>query len=399
MIARSPLPSDTRLVDRPLGAVRRARWLLIVAHVPFVVFAPLSVVHDFDVRGGGHHPLPPILLGVVMAVCQLRHSLAAARGVRPRFWPLTFLVVVLVAYVPLPAYGWDWPTAEWFVFASAIMLLRGPYVPYLVVAAVLVPAVVAAHAQSAYPDAAWHGIAWMFACYVCWEITGPAVLYGSTRLVKMLDELYATRIELAELAVGPERVRVSRDLHDLVGQSLSAVSLKGDLAMQLLHSDVPAARAEIESLTGVARDALRDVRAVAHDEHAVSLRTETDGAGALLGAAGIDARIDVAGASRGLARPVEYVLAWAIREGVTNMLRHSEARTCSITAERWEGTVRLELVNDGARPQGPDGTGLTGLAERAQALSASVSSERTPDGRFRLLVVVPLVPVGAEGAR
>ena len=76
-----------------------------------------------------------------------------------------------------------------------------------------------------------------------------------------------------------ERLRLSRDLHDLLGQSLSAVSLKGDLAVRLLGSDPSAAHREIESLTGVARSALRDMRAVAWDDHGVSLAGEADAAG------------------------------------------------------------------------------------------------------------------------
>jgi two-component system sensor histidine kinase DesK len=90
-----------------------------------------------------------------------------------------------------------------------------------------------------------------------------------------------------------------------------------------------------------------------------------------------------------LARPTEDVLAWAVREGVTNVLRHSEASTCWVTAARRDGMVRLGIVNDGARPPAGEGNGLAGLAERARALAGRVSAERTRDGRFRLLVEVP----------
>jgi two-component system sensor histidine kinase DesK len=218
-------------------------------------------------------------------------------------------------------------------------------------------------------------------------VTGAVALYGAARLVWVLDELEATRTELAELAIGRERLRISRDLHDLLGHSLSAISLKGDLARRLLPSNVNAARAEIEGLTKVARDALRDVRAITRDKHALSLRTETDAAAALLGAAGIDARIEVD--LPDLARPTEEVLAWAVREGITNVLRHSQATTCSVTAARRDGMVRLEIVNDGARPPAGEGNGLAGLAGRAAALSGSASGERTPSGRFRLLVEIP----------
>ncbi len=128
------------------------------------------------------------------------------------------------------------------------------------------------------------------------------------------------------------------------------------------------------------------------DEHAVSLRSEAQGAAALLGAAGIDARVDLD--LPGLPPAVEAVLAWTVREGVTNVLRHSQARACQITAGRHDGYVWLEIGNDGVRtPAGTGrGSGLTGLAERARALSGSASAERTRDGRFRLRVEIPEIP-------
>jgi two-component system, NarL family, sensor histidine kinase DesK len=119
----------------------------------------------------------------------------------------------------------------------------------------------------------------------------------------------------------------------------------------------------------VARGALRDVRTVTRDERPVSLRAEADGAAALLAAAGVDARISVN--LPGLTAPAEQVLAWTVREGVTNMLRHSDARTCSITGGRDGdgGTARLEIINDNARPPSRAGAGLADLAERARAVS------------------------------
>jgi two-component system sensor histidine kinase DesK len=220
---------------------------------------------------------------------------------------------------------------------------------------------------------------------------GTAALYGSARLAQVVDELRVARQEVVELAVGRERLRVSRDLHDLLGQSLSAVSLKGDLALRLLATDGEAARAEIEGLTDVARGALRDVRAVARDEHAVSLRAEVDAAAALLGAAGVDVRTDLAVGH--LPAGVEQVLAWAVREGATNALRHAEATTWDVTATVVPGTaVTLEMVNDGARgPERPHG-GLDGLAERARELAGTVAAGPEPGGRFRLAVTVPTRP-------
>jgi two-component system, NarL family, sensor histidine kinase DesK len=282
--------------------------------------------------------------------------------------------------------GMDWAPMQYFVIASAAMLLRGWPAGIAVAAPLLATAAgVVGEAPVSGETVAQEALAVIY--WTVGLVTGAVALYGSARLVRVLDELEATRTELAELAVGRERLRVSRDLHDLLGHSLSAVSLKGDLAIRLLRSDPRAARAEIASLTGVARDTLRGVRAVTSDEHAVSLRTETEGAAALLSAAGIDARIDLD--LPDLPPPVASVLAWAVREGVTNVLRHSQATTCSVTAARRDGMVRLEIVNDGARPSAGEGSGVAGLTERATALSGSASAGPVGDGSFKLLVEVP----------
>jgi len=112
---------------------------------------------------------------------------------------------------------------------------------------------------------------------------------------RLVNELYRSREELAASAVDTERGRVSRDLHDLLGQSLSAISLKGDLATRLLSVDPARARHEIVSLAELARSTLRDVRAVTRDEHQVTLREELAAAQGLLAAAGVDTRVDAGG--------------------------------------------------------------------------------------------------------
>lgn len=365
---------------QPLSTVRRARWFLSGLHVALVAVAPVFTISGFE--GDPGNPLSVALAALAIGALQLRHSFAAGRDERPRGWPWTLAALIVLVYLPMVWFGMGWAPMQYFLIASAAMLLRG----WLAAITVAAPLVGMAAAAAGYGDGgvqrAFFAVYWIVGL-----VTGAVALYGSARLVRVVDELYAARTELAELAIGRERLRVSRDLHDLLGHSLSAVSLKGDLARRLLHSDVQAARAEIEGLTEVARDALRDVRAVTRDEHDVSLRTEADGAAALLSAAGVDARIDVDLPE--LPRPTEDMLAWAVREGVTNVLRHSDAQTCSVTAARQGGMVRLEIVNDGAHPATGEGSGLAGLAERARALSGSASGERTRDGRFRLLVEIP----------
>jgi two-component system sensor histidine kinase DesK len=374
----------TSPVGQPLSTVRRARWFLVGLHLALVAVAPVFTITGFE--GDPGNPVIAVLAALVVGALQLRHSFAAARGERPHGWPWTLGALIALVYLPMVWFTMDWAPMQYFVIASGAMLLRG----WPAAAVVAVPLLATAAGVVGGAPVNGESVAQGALAVVYWTVglvTGAVALYGSARLVQVVDELEATRTELAELAVGRERLRVSRDLHDLLGSSLSAVSLKGDLARRLLHSDPPGARAQIEGLTGVARDALRDMRAVTRDEHAVALRTEIDGAAALLGAAGIDAHIDVDLPQ--LARPTQDVLAWAVREGVTNVLRHSQASTCSITARRGDGMVRLEIVNDGARPPSGGGNGLAGLAERARGRSGSATGQRVRDGRFRLLVELP----------
>ncbi len=369
----------------PLWLTRRARWFLAAMNAPFIAECPIWTIIGL---GGGASGSPALVvpLGLALGWLHLRHSFAAARGERPAGWQWTLLALAVGVYLPIYWFTWNWAATQILLIASAAMLLRG----WLRVVAVAAPALGTA-VTAMVVDAAGHwpasvivydGVAWTgdFLLY-------SAALYAAVRLVKAADELYAARTEHAEGAIGQERLRVSRDLHDLLGQSLSAISLKGDLALRLLPFDPARARSEIESLTGVARSALHDVLAIARDEHSVSLRGEIDAAAGLLSAAGIEVGINTDLSV--LPGHAQQVLAWAVREGTTNVLRHSDARTCSIVLGAGDGGVWLEVANDGAQGTSGRGSGLAGLAERAEALSGSVRAEAPGDGRFRLRVWIP----------
>jgi two-component system sensor histidine kinase DesK len=388
----------------PPPTIRRSPWF-VALDLPFVAAGLVTTVPR-------HHPTVGatvllVLASLAIGGLQTRLSLAAVRAARPAGAVWTFLALAALVYAPMWWYTWDWAVMQWFVVASAAMLLPTRVVA-LAAGPIVGQTVVAGWYAAAEPGARPGLVAVVALHQLTVLAMGSAVIYGSVWLTLVVADLDAARTEMAELAVGRERLRMSRDVHDLLGQSLSAVSLKGDLALRLMPNDPAAARAEIESLTDVARSALSDVRAVVHDRHVVSLPAEVDAATALLAAARVEAGVDVDLSDlSGLPWPVEEVLAWAVREGTTNMLRHSDATACSITAERRDrdgaaaaGSVRLEIVNDGVPGPAPEGarrgTGIAGLTERTRALSGAVTAGRTPDGRFRLVVELPAVPQAAD---
>lgn len=382
-----------RLVPEPLRAraLRGPLLMLIAVHIPATLDAPVYTV--FGSIGGvppAGYPWLAMPAGVMIFVLQMRHSLAAARGVRPRGGLWTLAALAVLVYAPLPWLGIDWVSEQNVLLASVPMVLTarwaavaltGPCV-YL---GIEFGRVFPAHAGPAIP-----------ADYVNWVpyyIMGSAVvaaaLYASARLVRLAGELHDTRVALADSVVGRERLRVSRDLHDLLGHSLAAISLKGDLAIRLLRRDGRAALAEIAGLTGTAREALAGLQAITNSGSKVTLSGELEGARDLLAAAGV--AVSVRGDVPGIAPGAEEVLAWVVREGTTNILRHATAGTADITLERRDGIARLEIRNDGARPAAGDGgSGLTGLAGRIQELSGTLSHGWPGAGRFQLVARVPI---------
>ena len=207
---------------------------------------------------------------------------------------------------------------------------------------------------------------------------------------RTIRELHAAREELADLAVGEERLRIARDLHDLLGQSLSIVALKSDLADRLVDSDPAAAHAELADVRRCSRQALAEMRAAVHGYRRLAFSEALGSAHAALSAAGIELRVD--GTPQELPDEVETVLAWALREATTNVLRHSGAHACEVTVETGDEEVALQVDDDGAAaPSASDrGTGLAGLAERARRLDGTLEAGARPGGGYRLRLRVPL---------
>jgi two-component system sensor histidine kinase DesK len=202
------------------------------------------------------------------------------------------------------------------------------------------------------------------------------------RQILAVQQLRATQHELARLAVDQERSRVARDLHDILGHSLTVITVKAELAGRLVDSDLVGAKRELGDLEDLARGALADVRATAAGIRGVSIAGELANARSALEAAGI--RADIPGASDEVPAASRELFAWVVREGVTNVVRHSGARNAAVRLSRdW-----IEVTDDGSGPTGAtsDGTGLAGLQERVTARGARMTLGRSAEGGFSLRV-------------
>jgi two-component system sensor histidine kinase DesK len=191
------------------------------------------------------------------------------------------------------------------------------------------------------------------------------------QLIAANADLYATRAELADLAVTADRERLARELHDLLARTLSLIAVKAELASRLSARGDPGASAELSDVQRLARQAVRDVREAVSGSVSPGLETELRAAETALRSAGIQARTEWNGEDVDPA--YESTLAWAVREAVTNVVRHSRARTCWIRLRSIAGSTTLEIEDDGRGPvQGGDGTGLQGLADRVHALGGTL---------------------------
>jgi two-component system sensor histidine kinase DesK len=215
-------------------------------------------------------------------------------------------------------------------------------------------------------------------------LLGCFAAFGINQVIERNAQLARAREQLVDLAVSQERERVARDVHDILGHSLTVITVKAELAGRLLE-DVPGterARAEVADAERLAREALADVRATVSGMREVSLTGELVAAGRALEAAGIRAdlptAVDVVPARH---RPL---FAWALREGVTNVVRHSGAGWCGV---RLTATC-VEVRDDGRGPaeDAGGGSGLAGLRTRAAAAGARLETARSPEGGFLLRV-------------
>jgi two-component system sensor histidine kinase DesK len=216
------------------------------------------------------------------------------------------------------------------------------------------------------------------------------MVYGLARLAGLAVRLAALRAELAELAAVRERLRLARDTHDLLGLGLSTVALKTDLVAQLIGRDDVRARHELGELLRICVTARTDVRLIAGESLRLSFDTELRLAMDILTASGVAVRLP--DPPPRAPEHVDAVLATVMREAVTNILRHSTARLCSIVLAAEDGVLRLVIRNDGvAETSGVPGNGLANLSDRVESADGQFTARRT-EAEFELLAEFPSLP-------
>ncbi|WP_433649526.1 sensor histidine kinase [Micromonospora zamorensis] len=282
-------------------------------------------------------------------------------------------LLLLVGLGSIPGTGGDWLATLVYVAAAAVFLLP----PWEALAVVVVCAVTPALASWLVPG-------WQAESGIVFAVLlASFAMFGVSQLAQRNSQLQAAQQEIRRLAVAEERARAARDLHDILGHSLTVVAIKAELAGRLIDVDRDRAAVEIAEVEALARAALADVRQTVGAYREVTLAAELAGARSALASAGIAA--DLPAEVPDLPEEWDRLFGWAVREGVTNVVRHSGARCCTVRVH----SDRVEVSDDGRGPSTPDATGhgLVGLRERARRLDAVVTVGRRPEGSGFLLRV------------
>ena len=294
---------------------------------------------------------------------------------RPR---LKVWYVALATALGLATVWLDWPgTSILLIYALALAAILLPRPASIVVASGITA--VAFIASALAPDGPdWGNLALMVALTI-----------GITSFNKVGGDLRAANREVASLAVAEERARVARDVHDVLGHSLTTVTLKLGLIRRLLETrpgEVERLIIEVGEAEQLSRQALSEVRATLSGYRSASLSAEVAGARAVLASAGITA--DLPRAVDNVLPEYQESFAYVLREGVTNVLRHSGATSCEVRlGESWlevRDNGSAEVTDAAASRANGGGAGLTGLADRLSAIGGRIDAGPVPGGGFLL---------------
>ncbi|MFB6835925.1 histidine kinase [Streptomyces sp. NPDC056361] len=309
---------------------------------------------------------------------------------RAREAPLTWVLLGTLGALTLAlgiGYG-----REWLLFFPLLGLAVGAVVRRgRLLRVITVPLVAVAGLVTFWRDG-WNSIGIVYGTFISVMVTATILTLDET-----VRQLRATREELARTAVEKERLRFSRDLHDLLGHTLSVIVVKTEVVRRLAPHDLDAALDQVRDIESVGRQALTEIREAVTGYREGSLATELDRARDALSSAGIEPVVRRSGPL--LEPAAEALLSWVVRESTTNAVRHSGATRCEIALAGTAERVRLTVTDNGRGPAGTaPGSGLRGLRERVAAAGGTLDSGPAPGGGFQVAAELPVeAPSPHEG--
>ncbi|MEW9531041.1 sensor histidine kinase [Microbispora sp. NPDC049125] len=337
-------------------------------------------------------PSWPVWAAVVTAAVSFCAALLTAQrpaAVRRHIPAALIGLLAVVTVAATLAYGpANWHTLYTLLAVGVAAVLPLRLAPSLVAATALVGG-----GTAVAQDGQWNEAIWGTAAIA---LLAGLTTYGFRRMAETIAELARTREQLASAAVATERLRFARDLHDLLGHTLSMVVLKAEAVRRLAPLDTAAAARHAGDIEVIGRQALTEVREAVTGYRDAGLAFELDSARAALAAAGIDCVVEESGPA--LPSEADTLLGWVVREGVTNVVRHSRARQCRITLRRDTDPVLARISDDGRGGDpgaSPGSSGLRGLRERLAAGGGNVHAA-SAGGGFVLTAELPR-PGGDDG--
>nr|MBA2679296.1 sensor histidine kinase [Ktedonobacteraceae bacterium] len=335
------------------------------------------------------------LIGFAAGYTWLMWPHPVSQGARARS-RLSFLLFGMLATLALVFSLMDDPAWLWLLIG--ISAIVGLLLPMRTAFAIIVFLTLFPLGLTVMRQGGITGVDWWWLIALMLLVRGLGLdMIGVARMGTAIRELHTARRALARMKVEEERFRLARDLHDLLGQTLSVITLKSQLARGLITEEPARCAQELAEIEQASREMLREVRRTVAGYRQPTLAHELDGARQLLEAAGI--AYDIKQLREELPPALDAVLAWTVREAVTNVIRHSRAQHCLLRLTQGQRRVEVEVLNDTAHTADASekhtsqGSGLLGLRERVRAEGGTLeASLLTVSGisHFRLRVELPM---------
>lgn len=227
----------------------------------------------------------------------------------------------------------------------------------------------------------------------------PAVLYIRARAASLQGQLDAANEQLEQYALQEERHRIARDLHDTLGQTLTMIKLKSELAAKWIDKNPVQTKEELKDILDTSRIALKQVRELVSEMKFISLTSELAHSRKLLHTAGIELEIVEHGPPPLLSSVEETMMALSMREAITNTIKHSQALHCTILLQAVDSSYTIHISDDGVGLSHKEGgNGIVSMKERMQALNGTLTVECSPTGGTAVTMMLPLHQLRKESA-